>query len=119
MGAKFFDWDENGVRENIASQPPPPPPQKKKKPPKKKKKKTVAQTAAEDEAVQDIELAEIKAVLAVAEPFEPEDERKPAALAHIAGMDWGTPAMPWPPFTSPCTARCPSTTNPAITVSHR
>ena len=37
LEAKFFDWDENGVRENSASQPPPPPPTKKKK--KKKPKK--------------------------------------------------------------------------------
>jgi len=40
LEAKFFDWDENSVRENSASQPPPPPPKKKKK--KKKKKKTAA-----------------------------------------------------------------------------
>ena len=37
LEAKFFDWDENGVRENSASQPPPPPPTKEKK--KKKPKK--------------------------------------------------------------------------------
>ena len=58
--AKFFDWDENGIRENSASQPPPPPP-----PPPKTK--TAPQKAVEVEAAQDIELAEIRAVLAAAE----------------------------------------------------
>ena len=58
LETKFFDTDENGVRENSASQPPPTP--------TTEKKKTVAQKAAEVEAAQDIEFAAIKAVLAAA-----------------------------------------------------
>ena len=78
LEAVFFDWDQNGVRENSASQPPPQPPPKKKKP--KKKKKTAAQKAAEVETAQAIEPQAIKAVLATAEPsVPPQDERKPAA----------------------------------------
>jgi len=82
--AVFFGRDENGVRENSASQPPPPPP------PPKKKKKTAAQKAAAIEAAQDIGLAEIRAELATAEPYVP-DERKPAAQAHLRRGGLGDP----------------------------
>ena len=84
LEAVFFDWDENGVREISASQPPPMKKKPKKK--KKKKKKKKAQKAAEVEAAQDIEFAAIKTELATAEPYVPENERKPAAVqAHVAG----------------------------------
>jgi len=86
LEAILFDWDENGVRENSASQPPPPPTMTKNKKPKKKKK-SAAEKAAKVEAAQDIELAAIKVVLAAAEPYE--DERMPAALAHLASEGEG------------------------------
>ena len=63
----FFDWDENGIKENSASQPTPPTTKKK----HKKKRKTAAEKAAEVEAAQAIRLAEIRAVLAAAEPYAP------------------------------------------------
>ena len=66
---------------------------KKKKQAEAKKKKSAAKKAAVIETVQDFELAEIRAVLAAAEPFVPPDERKPAALAHLAeeGSGLGDP----------------------------
>jgi len=88
LEAVFFDWDENGIRENSASQPPPT--KKKKKPKKKKKKKKrAAEKAVEVEAAQDIKLAEIKAVLAAAEPFVPPgaDDAEDAAIQAI---EWDT-----------------------------
>jgi len=41
----------------------------------------VRQVAAKFEAAQDIKLAEVRAVLAAAEPYVPEDERKPGRFA--------------------------------------
>ena len=67
LEAAFFDWDENGIKENSASQPTPPTTKKK----HKKKRKTAAEKAAEVEAAQAIRLAEIRAVLAAAEPYAP------------------------------------------------